>query len=188
MVFRALTDAALASALWACAPTRFETALSAADRTAMAAAVQVALESSRTGEGRIWEAPQSGHRGTVTPLRTWHDDDGQPCRDYQSLVTIDGATRAATAGACRDPSGLWRDIRPPRRYARPDYAHDRGSRVHLSFGHHVGYHPVPINLRVHVHSAGLCGDRQFRYRSASDVAVVATEEGLISGVPFARSV
>ncbi len=146
-MFRSLAILLLAAPLWACAATRYEAALSAGDRAHMAAAVQAALEGDRTGEGRVWQNPQGGRRGTVTPLRTWHDDAGRPCRDYQSLVTIDGSTRAATASACRDPSGVWRDIRPPRRYARPDYAYDQRPRLHLSFGvgHHFGHHPFGLH-------------------------------------------
>jgi surface antigen len=153
-MFRCLAIVLLAASLWACAATRFEAALSDGDRAHMAAAVQAALESDRTGEGRVWENPQTGRRGTVTPMRTWRDEDGRPCRDYQALFTVSNTARASYASACREPTGIWVEIRSPSRYAAPGYAHYQRPRLHLSFGfgHHFGHHPLGLH---HDHHFGL---------------------------------
>lgn len=77
------------------------------DLRLMQQATQRALEKSKIGEGSNWSNPETGHLGTVTPLRT--DESGaQPCRDYQVTLTIGGRTEFAYESACRLPDGQWR--------------------------------------------------------------------------------
>lgn len=144
---RGLAAVILAATLCACTTSRYENALSAEDRTNMTAATQAALEYERTGKGRVWDNPRTDHRGTVTPLRTWINDDDRPCRDYQALVTIDDTTRASYGKACRDPSGFWVDIRSPSAFAPPGHAYDRRTRLHsgIGFGHHFGHHSFGLH-------------------------------------------
>ena len=81
-----------------------------ADRVAMQRTSQGALESNQTGQSSSWSNPDSGHKGTVTPTRTYQTASGDPCREYQQTVTIDGKTEQAYGRACRQPDGSWKIV------------------------------------------------------------------------------
>ncbi len=69
---------------------------------------QTALETNPIGQTSNWSNPDSGNSGTVTPTRTVASaDTGQPCREYQHTVTIDGKTEQAYGRACRQADGSW---------------------------------------------------------------------------------
>ena len=68
---------------------------------------QRSLETAPTGTSSTWSNPDSGHRGSVTPVRTYRDANNQDCRDYESTVYIDGRAETATGEACRQPDGSW---------------------------------------------------------------------------------
>lgn len=82
--------------------------LTAVDRQQMADLTQSALESTRTGESVNWRGSEGDILGTVTPIRTYYQANGQPCRDFQRSLTVKGATEVDFATACRQPSGGWR--------------------------------------------------------------------------------
>jgi surface antigen len=84
--------------------------LDSADRMAMQRTSQGALESNQTGQSSSWSNPDSGHSGTVTPTRTYQTASGDPCREYQQTVTIDGKTEQAHGRACRQPDGSWKIV------------------------------------------------------------------------------
>ena len=67
-----------------------------------------ALEFAPTGQQVAWNNPDSGHYGSVTPVRTWQAGGGQFCREYSHNVTIDGRLERLHGTACRDASGQWR--------------------------------------------------------------------------------
>ncbi|MBK19646.1 MAG: hypothetical protein CMM52_12500 [Rhodospirillaceae bacterium] len=72
---------------------------------------QSALETNPVGQTSSWSNPDSGNSGTVTPTRTLASaDTGQPCREYQQTVTIDGKTEQAYGRACRQPDGSWQIV------------------------------------------------------------------------------
>lgn len=148
-----------ALALSACSRTDWRDSLSVADRAQMNAAVQTALETSKTGESGSWASQMNANRGTVIPTRTWQNDDGRNCRDYQQTVTVGDVTRVGYGAACRANNGVWVDIKSPRyvtagtqpyRY-RPHrvhfgfgYGHHFGHR-HFGFGHHHWFRPYPLH-------------------------------------------
>lgn len=78
------------------------------DRRLQAEAAQRALESTPTGRSVAWRNPDSGHAGTVKPVRTYQTARGTYCREYQTTVTIEGRQERATGTACRQPDGSWR--------------------------------------------------------------------------------
>ncbi len=82
--------------------------LDRADKLAMRRTSQDALEGNPTGQSSSWSNPDSGHRGTVTPTKTYQTASGRPCREYQQTVTIDGKTEQAYGRACRQPDGSWK--------------------------------------------------------------------------------
>ena len=81
----------------------------AQDQRLMERAAQVALEGNRIGQSESWRNPATGHMGAVTPLRNYRLGAGQPCRDYEMMLTAAGRTEAARYSACRQPGGNWVD-------------------------------------------------------------------------------
>jgi surface antigen len=71
---------------------------------------QAALESQRTGQTSTWKNPDTGHYGSVTPVKTYENESGQYCREFQEKVTIDGKTNQAYGTACRQPDGSWKIV------------------------------------------------------------------------------
>lgn len=53
--------------------------------------------------------PYGGPAFAVTPLRTF-ERDGQFCRDFQTVGTINGETEQSYTTACRMPDSLWRAV------------------------------------------------------------------------------
>ncbi len=62
------------------------------------------------GQSITWDNPQSGHRGTITPVRDGTDSSGHYCREFQQTVTIGGKTADAYGTACRQDDGSWKVI------------------------------------------------------------------------------
>ena len=81
--------------------------LSPANRQAFDKATLAALESGRTGEGVNWRGPDGDVVGTVTPIRTYHRSGGEPCRDFQRSLTVNGRTEVQFGRACRERDGSW---------------------------------------------------------------------------------
>lgn len=69
-----------------------------------------AFERSPVGETSTWSNPDSGHSGSVTPTKTVYASGGEPCRDYETTVTIDGRTETAVGRACRQSDGTWKIV------------------------------------------------------------------------------
>src|SRR5919198_1179039 len=82
--------------------------LDAADREKARAAASQALESIPSGQSVAWRNPDSGHRGVVTPVRTYQTASGQPCREYTQTITIGGEPHHSYGTACRQPDGSWK--------------------------------------------------------------------------------
>jgi len=77
------------------------------DKRMAAEAQQRALESAPTGKPVAWTNPDSGHSGTVTPVRTYQAGDAY-CREFQNEVNIGGKMENAYGKACRQPDGSWK--------------------------------------------------------------------------------
>lgn len=73
------------------------------DQTAALQAEQRALASN---EPTTWSNPQSDHRGTVQPVRSYARD-GRQCRDYVHTVYIDGRAEDVRGTACQRDDGTW---------------------------------------------------------------------------------
>src|SRR4051794_18462363 len=69
--------------------------------------LQRTLETVPSGQAVGWSVPETGRKGTVTPLRTFHAQVGF-CREYRvTEVGPDGPGPTANGTACRDASGIW---------------------------------------------------------------------------------
>lgn len=70
-------------------------------------ASQKALESAPKGKTVAWKNPDTGHSGTITPVKTTKTK-GVYCREYKQTITIDGKQEKAYGKACRQPDGVWK--------------------------------------------------------------------------------
>jgi len=68
---------------------------------------QNALETQKTGATSTWVNPDTGHKGEVTPTRTYTSADGTPCRDFTQTIYVDGEYEEIQGTACRQEDGTW---------------------------------------------------------------------------------
>ena len=55
-----------------------------------------------------WNNPQSGHRGSVTPVREGRQaSSGGLCRQYKQTIVVDGQAETAYGTACQNSDGTW---------------------------------------------------------------------------------
>jgi surface antigen len=85
--------------------------LDRADRQAMENTAQQALEYNPTSRSATWRNPDSGHSGTVTPVKTYREPSGRYCREYTQTVMIEGEEHKAYGTACRRPDGNWEIVK-----------------------------------------------------------------------------
>ena len=85
-----------------------------ADLAIAGAAVNEVLSRGGKDSSLPWENPQSGARGTITPLAAAHNQDGVPCRDFLASYVKNGAESWMQGEACRAERGKWvvRSLRP----------------------------------------------------------------------------
>ena len=92
-----------------------ESLLDGRDRALREQATQQALEKNPDGQAANWSNPATDRLGTVTPTRTYYTTpQGNPCREYQRSLTVDGRTEFTVGAACRRTDGAWVAVRPPR--------------------------------------------------------------------------
>jgi surface antigen len=127
----------IAAAMAACGGTLTFAVLDRVDRDRLADALQLALEKNRTGEGANWSNPDTGHRGTVVPIRTFKGTGGSDCREFQQTATVSGETDIAFGSACRTTDGAWRIVDAPSRY------HPRYTDHNTAYDHYFGYYGYP---------------------------------------------
>jgi hypothetical protein len=54
-----------------------------------------------------WENPETGARGTVTPIASAYTQDGQTCRDFLASYVKADVQSWLQGEACREPRGGW---------------------------------------------------------------------------------
>ncbi len=69
-----------------------------------------ALNNTPQGQQASWTNPKSDIKYTVVPQKTYHNNDGQYCREYQTTVTVAGKEQKAYGQACRQPDGQWKIV------------------------------------------------------------------------------
>ena len=69
------------------------------------------------GRGGPWENPQTGARGTITPIAAVYRDNGIECRVFLVSYVHDKAEAWMQGEACRASAGHWdvRSLKPWRR-------------------------------------------------------------------------
>lgn len=79
-----------------------------ADQQAEQAALFQALEKRVSGQTVAWENPDSGRSGSITPVRTFKNRQGQWCREYAASEALGTDLAKRRAIACRQPEGVWK--------------------------------------------------------------------------------
>ena len=54
-----------------------------------------------------WSNPETGSRGSVTPIRDGTSAVGHYCRQFEDRRSADGRTRTSILVACQQPDGRW---------------------------------------------------------------------------------
>ena len=64
-----------------------------------------------------WENPQTGARGTVTPIASAYTQDGQICRDFLASYVTAQSQAWMQGEACKPQKGSWevRTLKPWKR-------------------------------------------------------------------------
>ncbi|MDH3739664.1 MAG: RT0821/Lpp0805 family surface protein, partial [Alphaproteobacteria bacterium] len=84
--------------------------LDKADQLAMAQAEQQA-HTAPVGEKIVWNNPDSGNSGSVTPIRDGRNTQTNAyCREYQTTVVVGGREQEAYGTACQQPDGSWKVV------------------------------------------------------------------------------
>ena len=78
------------------------------DQYLMAQTFEFAMEKAPTNKRALWENPDTGHGGSVTPTKTYSTTEGTPCREFTTTVSIGGQTEQAYGTACRQADGSWK--------------------------------------------------------------------------------
>jgi hypothetical protein len=79
-----------------------------------------ALETEQSEIETQWSNPATGHRGTITVLRTLPEQEGRPCRAYRRTVRAEGADALVIEGTgCRVARGVWQLEEAPLNVAAP---------------------------------------------------------------------
>lgn len=62
------------------------------------------------GQSIAWNNPESGNRGTYTPVRDGRSSAGSYCREYQQTIYVGGQQQTATGTACQQADGTWKIV------------------------------------------------------------------------------
>ncbi|EWY38757.1 membrane protein [Skermanella stibiiresistens SB22] len=73
-------------------------------------AVQAEQRAVSQNEPIQWSNTNTGNRGTIEPIRTYQNETGRTCREYQHTVYIGGQPERASGTACQQPDGSWRIV------------------------------------------------------------------------------
>src|SRR2546430_2138227 len=68
------------------------------------------LETSRTGRSTEWDNPGTGTHHQVIPTRTYENQSGQSCREFNTTAQIDGRRQNVHGVACREDDGTWKVV------------------------------------------------------------------------------
>ncbi len=129
--------------------------LGGSDRMAATNNLQYSLEQNRSS---IWVNPDTGNSGDILLDKSYHNGQGEYCREFTQTIFIGGEKQQGYGTACQQPDGTWRIVaekppEPPARVRAPvydPYYDDRyyyprsywyPYRMNFSFGyyHHSGH-------------------------------------------------
>ena len=79
------------------------------DRMKMHQAERIAY-TAPLNETIVWDNPDTGNHGTITPIRDGRTDSGAYCREFQSEIIVGGQRQTGYGTACRQPDGSWKIV------------------------------------------------------------------------------
>lgn len=159
--------------LWSCVPLGQPLPpLVKVEQQAMNDTLQYALEYNKTSQAADWVNPDTARSGVVTPVRTFFDDQGRPCREFSTSITFNGGEQQKGYGtACRQSNGNWHVVsngppgrvvvvpgqpvyvyRPPKRYYGSPYTYYNPYPVSFSFS--LGYLSHGSSMHIGSHYPG----------------------------------
>jgi surface antigen len=85
-----------------------------ADLVIARAAVSEVMSKGGKDASVSWENPQTGGRGTVTPIATARNEDGMTCHEFLASFEREGSSSWMQGDACRANKGKWevRSLKP----------------------------------------------------------------------------
>lgn len=78
------------------------------DKQMASQAATQAFEKNQAGQPTVWDNPETGNSGSVTPTKTYQLATGQYCREYTQTITIGGEPQKTYGTACRQADGTWK--------------------------------------------------------------------------------
>jgi surface antigen len=81
--------------------------LSPPEQQATLATFQYALEHNKTNQAAAWVNPDTGTSGSLVPVHTYQNEEGQYCREYVTTITVGDQAVQGYGTACRQPDGTW---------------------------------------------------------------------------------
>ena len=69
--------------------------------------MQATLEHAPDGTTRRWSNGETGHSGSITPIRTYISDGGYFCREYREELVVGTESGSFDQVACRDDKARW---------------------------------------------------------------------------------
>jgi surface antigen len=78
------------------------------DKQMAADAATKAFEQNRAGQPSVWNNPETGNSGSITPTKTYQLATGQYCRQYEQTINIGGEPQKSYGTACRQADGTWK--------------------------------------------------------------------------------
>jgi len=76
------------------------------DKQMATQAATQAFNNNAAGQTSVWNNPQTGNSGSITPTRTYQQN-GQYCREYKQTIVVGGEPQTAYGTACRQADGTW---------------------------------------------------------------------------------
>ncbi|OQW89683.1 MAG: hypothetical protein BWK78_07310 [Thiotrichaceae bacterium IS1] len=73
--------------------------------------VSQALETTPSGYTVGWANPNTKIGYQVTPTQTFQDNNGQWCRNFQTVAVVEGQQETLQGTACRQTNGYWQLVR-----------------------------------------------------------------------------
>ncbi|MEE2999921.1 MAG: RT0821/Lpp0805 family surface protein [Pseudomonadota bacterium] len=77
------------------------------DRAKFKEATKVAMDNIADGEVYSWVNPDSGVAGTITPVRSYHVEQDQICRDFKATISVDKRIGKTNGRACKISADAW---------------------------------------------------------------------------------
>lgn len=81
--------------------------LSSWDRDSLRKATYESLAEVPTAEPTYWESSYSGNHGKILPRRSFVNDQGRLCREYETQAVINGRPHSGVEAACLTDNGQW---------------------------------------------------------------------------------